>query len=578
MSFDRDERTEVYGARRIFSTLGLVLGTALPAAILAGLGGEEVAGAEARSRGIAAFLLGGILLGTGWITFRATQGLDSPAPPNGHRAGVREILRDLARSVVARRGVLRNPVFVPLLVAFVIASMGRTLNASIALYFYEYRLELDESRSVGGILLPFFGCLLLSIPIWMTLARRFGKKWPAFVGVTGLGVLTVIIYPLMPPGALTLPLVAAIVGGFFGGAIVILDSLVADTVDHDELRTGRNREGLYFGVWQMSTKLSRALGLLLAGGLLGVIDFDADRAVQPPAVTDGLAVLFGPVVGSIFLAAAAVFAFLPLTDDRHRRIQGLLRRRRETRTRVRRDAEAGASARASASATSGSAARSFPGAPTVGFSGLVVVGVLLLPLDGATAVTWTPVDDVPRIEARDVGHTYPGEVRIEHEGETVTLRPTGVGLREATFMKVDVYTVASYLDASVPIPEGDPDEAGPALMELDAWKQLHITFCRDISEEQSLEGFQKSFEKSLGEEAAAAFDDVVADFLVWFEHDVVEGGTYTFTHVPGVGLRVEVGGELQGVIEDVDFARAYWSLYVGERPQSDDLREELLPE
>ena len=34
-------------------------------------------------------------------------------------------------------------------------------------------------------------------------------------------------------------------------------ALVADVVDYDELKTGRQREGLYFGVWKMGNKLLR---------------------------------------------------------------------------------------------------------------------------------------------------------------------------------------------------------------------------------------------------------------------------------------------------------------------------------
>jgi hypothetical protein len=190
--------------------------------------------------------------------------------------------------------------------------------------------------------------------------------------------------------------------------------------------------------------------------------------------------------------------------------------------------------------------------------------------------SWAGVANADSLRAPKVDDMYPGGVTLDTADGLVNLRPTGVGLREATFMKVDVFTVAHYLDATVPIPSGKEKTAGPALMELDAWKQLHIRFCRDIPMEKSLEGFHKAMTNSLGEEGFAALGEDVDRFLKWFEHDVVEDGTYTFTHIPGVGFRVEVGGEVQGVIENLDFARAYWSLYFGETPQSKDLRKQLL--
>ena len=32
----------------------------------------------------------------------------------------------------------------------------------------------------------------------------------------------------------------------------LIESMVADVVDYDEVKTGLHREGLYFGLWRMS--------------------------------------------------------------------------------------------------------------------------------------------------------------------------------------------------------------------------------------------------------------------------------------------------------------------------------------
>ena len=327
ISFDRDERTEVFGYRRLFATLGSVLGLLLPAIVLIALGGEETEGATERSRRLAAWLLVGPILASTALTLWATRGLDRTDGPDATRARVTlgELLRE-------QLGVLRNPVFVPLLAAFVVAAIGRTLNASTALYYYEFRLGLTEQQTITAVLLPFFAFFVLSIPMWVVVSRRFGKRWPALVGVGGLGVLTAWVYLIFPAGRLEGPVGMAILGGVLAGAIVLLDSMVADVVDHDELRSGRSREGLYFGVWKMGTKLSRALGLLIAGLLLGWIGFDETGAAQTPEVARRLAWLFGPVVGVFFLAGGAVLACAPLTDAHHRRVQALLVRRRAQRT------------------------------------------------------------------------------------------------------------------------------------------------------------------------------------------------------------------------------------------------------
>lgn len=320
LTFDRDERTEVYGARLFFGTIGLLVGTVLPIIILSGLGPETPENIE-RSRNLASLYLAIPIIGTALLSYWSTAGYERKAViAEGEKLNPGEFFRSLA-------SVLVNPYFFPLLVAFLIASVGRALNAAIALYYYEYRLELPESEVGLKVLLPFFGFIILSIPMWVWISKFFGKKWPAFVGVFGLGLMTCVTYPFFPAGETTGPLIAAFIGGILGGALILLDSLVADMVDYDELKTRENREGLYFGAWRMGTKLARAFGILVTAIALGVIGFDQDATQQSDAAIQGLGIIFGPIVGAFFIVGALVFTLMPLTDARHKRIQAILRRR-----------------------------------------------------------------------------------------------------------------------------------------------------------------------------------------------------------------------------------------------------------
>jgi GPH family glycoside/pentoside/hexuronide:cation symporter len=328
ISFDRDERTEVFGFRRVMSIFGSLLGLTLPAIVLSALGGESTPELEERSRHLASWLLAVPIVLSAVLTVWATRGLDASDSEPRDAISLRELLR-------GQLHVLRNPLFIPLLLAFVVAAVGRAINASIGLYYYEFRLGLSEETTVGSVLLPFFVFFLASIAFWVWVSKRYGKLRPALIGVGGLGALTMVVYPLFPPNSLTGPIGMAVVGGVLAGAIVLLDSMVADVVDHDELKSGRAREGLYFGVWKMGTKLSRAIGLGVAGALLSAIGFEGGATTQTDEVGWRLAILFGPVVGAFFLAGGWILSRAPLTDAKHRRVQALLLRRRATRARRR---------------------------------------------------------------------------------------------------------------------------------------------------------------------------------------------------------------------------------------------------
>ncbi len=320
LSSDPDVRTEIYGFRLLFGNLGLLLGTLVPGTILALRSGDPAA--QGASRSEASLVVAGVVLLSGLITFYATRGRDVV----GMTGETRPIafLTDFHRSLFQ---VLRNRVFLPLLIAFFAATVGRTINSSLALLYYEHTLRLKETDVILYVLGLFILVITGSILFWVLVSRRYGKKWPAFLGIVGLGTMTAVAYPLFPAGSLVGPLVAAVVGGFLVGSVVLLDALVADIVDYDAVHARRSREGLYFGMWKMSAKTARAVGLALSGFALGWAGFDEAAPTQSPETGRKLALLFGPGVAVFFLLGAGIFATLPWSRAIHERVRRILARR-----------------------------------------------------------------------------------------------------------------------------------------------------------------------------------------------------------------------------------------------------------
>ncbi|TGL64958.1 MFS transporter [Leptospira jelokensis] len=317
LSFERNERTSVFGWRLFFSNIGMLIGMIVPAAILQSLGDESSKQNIITSRTTAGEIVSLVILVSSLITFWVTKGKDT-------------IQSDKTKQLPFFQSfgsVLKNRMFLILLFAFVIATIGRTFNSAIALYYYEYRLGLKESQVVINILLPFFLVLMVSIGFWVWISKKIGKKIPAFFGVFGLGLLTVIVYPLFPYGELRPPLIAAFFGGIFAGSILIMDSILTDVVDYDEFKTGEKREGLYFGIWKMGVKFSQAFGIAITGFLLDIIGFQNGLTTQSPEVGFRLAMIFGPGVGFFFILGSLLFLFFPLSDSKHIQVQRILTKR-----------------------------------------------------------------------------------------------------------------------------------------------------------------------------------------------------------------------------------------------------------
>jgi GPH family glycoside/pentoside/hexuronide:cation symporter len=316
LSKDTHERTELYGWRLVFGTVGLFAGILAPLAAVAALQLDVTRTADlARSRGTGSLLMAAAILASASLTIVLTlkRARSMPADRTASLSALR-LLKGFA-------AVFANRTFIPFYLAFLLVAMARAMNATLALPYYKDSLRLPESSIQGPILGTFTLCIVLSVPLWVAAGRRFGKKLPATAGMALLGAMTMLAYPLFPVGGLAGPVIAAIVGGIAVGAIILVESMVPDIADEDKLNSGEEREGLYFGFWRLGQKLARSITLGLTGVLLSWIGYEEAVAQQSEETARRLAWAFGLGPGGLFLAASLVFLLVPLSRQRQLEIQ-----------------------------------------------------------------------------------------------------------------------------------------------------------------------------------------------------------------------------------------------------------------
>lgn len=148
---------------------------------------------------------------------------------------------------------------------------------------------------------------------------------------------------------------------------------------------------------------------------------------------------------------------------------------------------------------------------------------------------------------------FPEAISAAIGGRTVRLALTGTALR--TKYRFRVYAVASYAPEGLAIP-------GPeALAALDAPKLLHLIFERDVDGPAMAGAFRESIGR--GHPAPAFAAEMAALERHFVANPVVAGDHVRLTHVPGVGLGVQVNARPVMVIRGVGFARAAWGTYLG---------------
>lgn len=296
-------RVRIFAAKLVFANIGLITGLLVPASMLGSARAANLPEIAVYPK--IALVIGGFSL---LAVLACVWSL--PSPVQASAPATRRFRSDLVKAG-------QNRFFVWMFVAGFLAYIGVAINSTIARYYYDHYLRLSEEQ-FAAVLIVFILVWSVSAVLWVKLADRFGKDLPAALGIIGLGLMTMFSYPFFPEGKVAGPLAAAILGGILTGCILLFDSYVADAADLDLSRTGENRDGLYFGLWKLGIKASRGVAVALSGALIWFIGYRA--GAQPDdTVKFRIALLFGPLVGSIFVLSGILFYWKAVPEAKSRR-------------------------------------------------------------------------------------------------------------------------------------------------------------------------------------------------------------------------------------------------------------------
>ena len=201
------------------------------------------------------------------------------------------------------------------------------LLASIHLFGFDLAYE----SAFFGILMSV--CILF-VPFWLWLSRVRNKREAYTYGMVFWVVVTFLIYTIQPGQTSYLLIFAALAGVGVSAAYTLPDSMFADVIEWDELRTRRRQEGIFYGIRTLIRKLTGALVIFITLQLLGWSGYisppdGAVQFMQSASALQMIRLLVSPF-GAVILSGTIIFAWLfPLSREKHMRIQRLLERRKE---------------------------------------------------------------------------------------------------------------------------------------------------------------------------------------------------------------------------------------------------------
>ena len=159
------------------------------------------------------------------------------------------------------------------------------------------------------------------------------------------------------------------------------------------------------------------------------------------------------------------------------------------------------------------------------------------------------------------GIKLPDQVTVEGK----TLKLNGAGLRQATFLKFNVYAAGLYLENS--------SRDGEAIANSDQPKSIEMVFMREVSAKQMAEAFQEGFEKNCVADCAKLKPDIGK--LQGLMKDMKKGDAMAFHFLPDK-VEVMIRGQKAGSIGDKGFGQQLIRCWIGKNPPNAGLKEGLL--
>lgn len=238
----------------------------------------------------------------------------SQSEPDTPRFGLREFWRDIMRA-------LGNRKYVILLFALLFFSLMTGVRNGIYMYKMTFFWQMTNADISWFIIGSAFGYVFAAFVV-KRLHARLDKRWTGalacFVYTVGPAIPIVLGYfGILTPGT---PYLLAILIAFsvlqhapYSILTTTVRSVIADIADENELRTGLRQEGILYAARQFFQRIDTALGTMLAGWALVLINFP-EKAVPGQVDHDvvmGIGVAFivtviPGLIASMFYALAQV--------------------------------------------------------------------------------------------------------------------------------------------------------------------------------------------------------------------------------------------------------------------------------
>ena len=293
------ERTDVAAKMNIFQTVALVLGAALPPMLAEFLGWSGMATVLAVISVVAIYV-----------------GYPSLFEQPGHKKDTEMPFGKALKATFLNRSYLTAAGAQ----AMRFVATG-TLQMGI-LFYLKYSLKVDESLATVILGIAFVVAMISLYPWRNWVANKLDSRRTLMIANA---VMILGIVPMgFSPNIMFTNITGIIVGIGLGGLVLIGDVIITEVIDEDEVKTGHQRAGMYFGMSGFLITLSGLLVSSIFGIMMPAFGYDTLLEVQPASVDLGFRLFLTIPTSLGFLLAIFLLWLYPLHGKRLQDIKDTL--------------------------------------------------------------------------------------------------------------------------------------------------------------------------------------------------------------------------------------------------------------
>ena len=310
MTSDSYERAGLNSYRFIFAFIGqfIVTGSALYLAMYFGKGDN------AKGYQYTLILFSVISFILFMITFSTTK--ERVLPPVGQKQNLKKDLRNLFKN---------GPWVILFFVGIISFIMFAMQNLSIA-YYFKYYVGQEENVQVFNVIGTV--ALIAGIPLSKPLSKRFGKRNVYVASSLISGLFFILLYIPGEDSVVSIYVLNILAKFTYAPAVPLLWTMLADTADYSEWKTGRRSTGLVFSAATFAQKAGWGIGGALAGWLLAIYQF-TPNIEQTSSALIGIKLLISVIPGILYMSCAILLYFYTIDHNTCLIMQKDLEARRE---------------------------------------------------------------------------------------------------------------------------------------------------------------------------------------------------------------------------------------------------------